>query len=173
MPDRTVPRPGQRWRIRHARVVSGRHPFEVTSLATAVVCGVLLVVLDSRPRSVSLAMPTLLEQVWAVGLIVTGIAGLSGVAWRGQPATGMGVELGALLSFGAVTGMYAIAVFVISGQPGLTAGLFIAAVAVASWWRCAQITRDLYRMAQAQQQRAAVEVPTLVEGAPHDRSSAR
>ncbi|MEN3611907.1 hypothetical protein AAH979_20405 [Plantactinospora sp. ZYX-F-223] len=172
MPERTVPRPGQRWRIRHARVVSGRHPFEVTSLATAVVCGVLLVVLDSRPRSVSIAMPTLLEQVWAVGLIVAGVAGLCGVAWRGQLAIGMGVELGALLSFGAVTGMYAIAIFAISGRAGLTAGLFIAAVAVASWWRCVQITWDLYRMAQAQQQRAAVEVPTLVEGGPHDRSSA-
>ncbi|WP_159104848.1 hypothetical protein [Plantactinospora sp. BB1] len=173
MSDREVPpRPQPRWRSRPARMVSGRHPFEVTSLATAVVCGVLLVVLDSRPRSVAVAMPTLLEQVWAVGLILAGVAGLCGVVWRGQPATGMGVELGALLAFGAVTGMYAIAVFVISGRPGLAAGLFIAAVAVASWWRCAQIARHLYRLARAHERRGPAGVPVLVEGAFGDRSSA-
>ncbi|GIG92496.1 hypothetical protein Pen02_74320 [Plantactinospora endophytica] len=153
-------------------MTSGWQPFEVTSLATAVVCGVSLVGLDSRPRSVAAAMPNLLEQIWAVGLIVAGVAGLCGVAWQGQLATALGVELGALLGFGSVTGMYAIAVFVIAGRPGIAAGLFIAALAVSSWWRCVQIVRDLHRLARAQELRHKIEVPMPVEGAARDPSSA-
>jgi hypothetical protein len=150
------------------RIVSGRHPFEVTSLATAVLCGSLLIGFDSRPRSVAVAMPDVLEQIWAFGLIVVGVFGLCGIGWRGRVATGLGVELGAMVSFGAVTGMYAIAVFVVSGVGGVAAGCFIAAVAVASWWRCFQIARDLGRLARVGGNEGGdiVQVPLLVERDP-------
>jgi hypothetical protein len=140
----------------------------MTSLVTAVVCGSLLIGFDSRPRSVAVAMPDVLEHIWAVGLVVVGVVGLYGVAWRGRAATALGVELGAMVSFGAVTGMYAIAVFVVYGVAGLAAGCFIAAVAVASWWRCLQIVRDLGRLARVSGNAGGdgVEVPLPVERDP-------
>ncbi|MFY1671758.1 hypothetical protein ACN27G_17565 [Plantactinospora sp. WMMB334] len=152
----------------------------MTSLATALLCGALLVGLDSRPRSVVVAMPALLEQIWAVGLIVTGLAGLAGIGWRGHFATGLGVELGALLGLGAVTGMYAIALFVVSGAGALAAGLFLTAVAVASWWRCLQIARFLYHLARLDlrsdgvegRRPDSVEVPIPTEGGSDDRLGA-
>jgi hypothetical protein len=152
--------------MRPVRLVSGRHPFEMTSLFTAVACGIGMIGFDSRPRSVAVAMPTVLEQVWEIGLIVAGVGGLCGITWRGQPATGLGMELGSLVSLGAITGMYAIALLVVSGWPALTAGSFIAGIAVASWWRCAQIARDLGRLARVSAVGDIVEVPLLVERDP-------
>lgn len=150
--------------MRPLLIISGRHPFEVTLLLAAVVCGSgLLLLADTRPRSVSVAMPGVVQATWEIGLVVCGLLGLVGIGWRGQLSTGLGLELGAIVLFGTTAGMYALAIFAISGRVGLAAGTFVAAVSAASYWRATQIVRDLRRLAQACATSAIVDVPLLVE----------
>ncbi|MEE6261871.1 hypothetical protein [Plantactinospora sonchi] len=152
--------------MRPVRTDSGRHPFEVTSLLAALVCGITLVGIEGSPRSVSAAIPGDLERAWELTLVVVGVVGLVGILWPGHPATRLGVELGALLALGAVTGMYAIALLVSIGASGVFAGTFTAGTAVAAWCRAIQIVRDLGRLARLDDTAAPVDVPMLVERDP-------
>ena len=127
----------------------GRDPFEVTLLVATLACGIALIISDARPRSVTSAMPALVELTWEWGLIVAGVVGLVAVLWRGDLAIALGVELGAMVLLGTTTSMYAIALFAVSGKAALAAGSFITAVAVAAWWRAAQILRALNALAEA------------------------
>ncbi|WP_329108575.1 hypothetical protein OG792_07935 [Micromonospora sp. NBC_01699] len=149
--------------MRPLMIISGRQPFEVTLLVAAAVCGTGLILIDTRPRSVSVAMPVVVQAIWEIGLIVGGMVGLLGIGWRGQLSTGLGLELGAVVMLGTTTGMYAIAVFAISGRAGLAAGTFIAAVSAASYWRGGQIIRDLRRLLRASSTYTFVDVPLLME----------
>ncbi|MEV4628840.1 hypothetical protein AB0J90_21485 [Micromonospora sp. NPDC049523] len=149
--------------MRPVMIVSGRHPFEVTLLLAAIVCGAGLLLADARPRSVTVAMPTAVQATWEVGLIIAGVAGLVGITWRGQLSTGLGVELGAIVLFGTFSAMYSLAVLAITGLTGLTAGTFVGAVAVASYWRCYQIVRDLRQLAGVGTTCTVVEVPLLIK----------
>lgn len=130
-------------------VPTGRTPFEVSLLGAAVAAGGTLTAAGTLPWPVSVAMPVAVQGVWQVALVVTGLVGLVGVYWRGELATGLAVELGALAGLGAVTCMYAIALIAVSGTAAVASAAFVAAVGVASWWRAAQIVRDLRRMARA------------------------
>ena len=149
--------------MRSVLIISGRHPFEATLLVAAVACGFSLQVANARPPSVTVAMPVAVQATWELGLIVGGLIGLFGIAWRGQLSTGLGLELGAMLLFGTTTGMYAIALFAITGRAGLAAGTFVAAVSVAAYWRGGQIVRDLRRLARVSATRTLTDVPWLVE----------
>lgn len=117
---------------------ASRHPFEVALLGAATTAGVALLVVG-RPRSVTEAMPVLVQSVWEVALVLTGVVGLAGVYWRGHASVGLGIELGAMVLLGTATAMYAIALFAISGLQALAAGAFLAAIGAASWWRAGQI----------------------------------
>lgn len=127
-------------------VTRGRQPFEVTILVAAMACGLALLLADTRPASVAASMPVWLQSTWEVGLLVCGVAGLVGIWWPGALVSGLAVELGALFLLGALTAMYTIALFSVSAGQATAAGAFVAAVAVASWWRAGQIVRDLRRM---------------------------
>lgn len=130
-------------------VTSGKQPFEVTILFAALVAGVALRIIATRPASITASMPPLLQTTWEIGLIACGLLGLVGVFWRGDLVNGQAVELGALFLLGSLTAMYTIALFVVSGEQATAAGSFVAAVAFAAWWRCGQIIRGLRRVAQA------------------------
>ncbi|MCX4389736.1 hypothetical protein OG777_22780 [Micromonospora peucetia] len=135
----------------HNRIRSRHQPFEIAIMATAPVCGALLIVLDVRPQSVAMAMPGPIQAGWESGLIVVGVAGLLGVLWPGRLSTGLGIELASLLMLGTVTGMYAVALTVVTGRQGVAATSFIVAVAVGSGWRAVQIVLDLRRLTRAGQ----------------------
>lgn len=153
-------------RDRPVRIGPARHPFEVMALASALVCGIVLAVVEGSPPSVSAVIPGDLEPLWEFGLVAVGIVGLLGLGWPGRLGTALGVELGGLVGLGAVTGMYAIALAVTVGTPGIVAASFTAAVAVAAWWRGVQIIRDLGRLARPDQADVPVDVPVLVERDP-------
>ncbi|MFG2010197.1 hypothetical protein ACGFNF_14110 [Micromonospora sp. NPDC048868] len=144
----------------HNRIRSRHQPFEIAIMATAPVCGVLLIVLDARPQSVEMAMPGPIQVGWESGLIVAGVAGLLGVLWPGRLSTGLGIELASVLVLGTITGMHAVALAVVAGAQGVAAMAFIVAVAVGSVWRAVQIALDLRRLAVAGQatQLAGVDV---------------
>lgn len=130
-------------------VTSGKTPFEVTILSATAAAGIALTLAGTRPRSVSEAMPTTVQVTWQAALVLTGVAGLVGVYWRGEVATGLGVELGALVGLGTATCMYTIALIAISGVQAIAAASFVSAIGVASWLRAAEIVRDLRRLARA------------------------
>ncbi|MEU8158053.1 hypothetical protein AB0B94_30740 [Micromonospora sp. NPDC048986] len=118
----------------------------MTFLVAAGICGLALLLGDTRPASVAASMPVWLQSTWEVGLLVCGVVGLVGIWWRGALVSALAVELGALFLLGALTAMYTIALFSVSAGQATAAGAFVSAVAVASWWRSGQIIRDLRRL---------------------------
>ncbi|MFC4090320.1 hypothetical protein ACFOYX_15925 [Micromonospora sp. GCM10011541] len=128
------------------RILRNRRPFENAVLATAPVCGALLITLDVRPPSVEMAMPAPIRIGWELGLIAVGLAGLVGLSWPGRISTGLGIELASMLMLGTIAGMYAVAMAVMSGRLAVAAASFIIAVAVGAWWRAVEILLDLRRL---------------------------
>lgn len=118
-------------------------------LAASAAAGVALTVAGTRPLSVTATMPVVVQIPWQAALIFTGVVGLVGVYWRGSLWTGLGVELVAVIGLGTATCMYAIALIAVSGAHAIAAASFVSAVSVASWWRTAEIVRDLRRLARA------------------------
>ncbi|MFF0467883.1 hypothetical protein ACFYPX_10710 [Micromonospora zamorensis] len=131
------------------RIRSRHQPYEIAVLAAAPVCGVLMLTLDVRPTSVQTAMPVPIQVAWELGLVAVGVGGLLGIVWPGRLSTGLGVELASVLVLGTITGMYAVSLAAMSGRQSIAATSFVAAVAVGSLWRAAQIAVDLRRLAQA------------------------
>ncbi|MBF9131905.1 hypothetical protein I0C86_23495 [Plantactinospora sp. S1510] len=148
------------------QIRSGRHPFQTTLLVATFACGIAQLIVDARPRSVTTSMPILVQNVWEWGLVVVGIVGLLGTTWRGRLSTGLGIELGAMVVLGTTTGMYAFALFAVSGKAALTAGTFIAAIAVASGWRAVEILSDLRDLAGPARPAAAGQPPVRIERDP-------
>ncbi|SIN41885.1 hypothetical protein [Micromonospora cremea] len=100
----------------YLRIRSRHQPFEVAALAMAGVCGVLLLLLGSRPTSVRMAMPVPIQIGWEIGLVLVGVGGLLGILWPGRLATGLGIELASVVVFGTISGMYTMALVVVSGR---------------------------------------------------------
>ncbi|MEV4656039.1 hypothetical protein [Micromonospora sp. NPDC049301] len=133
------------------RIRSRHQPFEVAALVMAPVCGALLLLLGVRPASVQISMPAPIQIGWEIGLVLVGVGGLLGIMWPGRLATGLGIEFASVVVFGTISGMYAMALVVVSGRQSIAAASFITALAVGSLWRAAQIANDLRRLAQASQ----------------------
>lgn len=137
--------------VGHLRIRSRHQPFEVAALAMAPICGVLMLLLGVRPTSVQMSMPLPIQFGWEIGLVLVGVGGMLGILWPGRLATGLGIELASVLVFGTISGMYTMALLVVSGRQATAAASFITALAVGSLWRAAQIAIDLRRLARASQ----------------------
>ncbi|MEU4552383.1 hypothetical protein [Micromonospora violae] len=133
----------------YLRIRSRHQPYEIAVLAAAPLCGILLMTLDVRPTSVQTSMPAPIQLAWELGLIAVGVGGLLGILWPGRLSTGLGLELASVLVLGTITGMYAVALLVMSGRNSIAATSFVMAVTVGSFWRAAQIAIDLRRLARA------------------------
>jgi hypothetical protein len=135
--------------VGNLRIRSRHQPYEVAVLVAAPLCGVLLMTLDVRPTSVQTSMPGPIQAAWELGLIAVGVGGLLGILWPGRLSTGLGLELASVLVLGTITGMYAVAVLVVSGRNSIVAASFVMALTIGSLWRAAQIAIDLRRLARA------------------------
>ncbi|MDG4808949.1 hypothetical protein O7634_19555 [Micromonospora sp. WMMD1120] len=133
----------------HLRIRSRHQPYEIAVLIAAPVCGVLMMTLNVRPTSVQTSMPAPIQVAWELGLVAVGLGGLLGVSWPGRLSTGLGLELASVLVLGTLTGMYAVALLVMSGRNSIVATSFVLAVTVGSLGRAAQIAVDLRRLARA------------------------
>lgn len=122
-------------------VVSGRHrPHEVLLLAVSLLVGLAYTVGAPPPDSVASLLPGWAIHVWAGGLLLSGLLGLTGIAVRRPYAmqleqAGMLIGAGALIWYSA-----AVATF---GWRALLASAICLAWAGANAWRAAQIRRDL------------------------------
>ncbi|MEU8254470.1 hypothetical protein AB0C06_09440 [Micromonospora inaquosa] len=130
------------------RIRPSHRPYEIAVLVAAALSGVLILTLDVRPTSVHLSMPQPILIAWELGQIAVGVGGLLGILWPGRLSTGLGLELASVLVLGTITGMYAVAVSVVSGRNSIVAISFMMAVTVGSFWRAAQIAIDLRRLAR-------------------------
>ncbi|MGW5558250.1 hypothetical protein ACWER9_13615 [Micromonospora sp. NPDC003944] len=131
------------------RIRSRHQPYEIAVLAAAPLCGVLMMTLNVRPTSVQTSMPAPIQVAWELGLVAVGLGGLLGILWPGRLSTGLGLELASVLVLGTITGMYAVALVVMSGSNSIVATSFVMAVTVGSLWRAGQIAVDLRRLARA------------------------
>lgn len=133
------------------RIWRNRQPFQNAVVATAPLCGALMIILEVRPPAVEAAMPGPVRVGWQVGLVVAGLVGVAGLLWPGRCSTALGIELASMLMLGTLAGMYAVAVTVFSGRMAVAAASFITAVAIGSWWRAAEVVRDLRGLARPRQ----------------------
>lgn len=122
-------------------VVSGRHrPHEILLLVVSVVTGVAYTVGAPPPTSVSALLPGWTLHVWALGLALSGVVGLSGVVTR-RPWSLQTEQAGMLL--GAAALVWYCAAVAPYGWRALFAGAVSLAWAAANLARAAQIRRDL------------------------------
>lgn len=124
-----------------------RRPFENAIVFTSPMCGTVMLVLGAPP-SLGVAMPEPIRIGWQLGLVVAGLIGIAGLLWPGRYATGLGLELAAMLMLGTVTSMYAITMGVSGGLAAVTSISFLTAVALASWWRGGELLHDLFRLVE-------------------------
>jgi hypothetical protein len=149
--------------IRPIQVTTGRHPFQVAVLAASLVVGLALIASDLQPRSVVAAMSGPIRLLWEFQLAAAGVVGLMGIYWPGRLQVRLWIELCGVVVLGTATTMYALALYAVSGTAAIAAGAFVAALAVAAWWRVGQIIRDLRRMARAAESGTTAEVSLLIE----------
>ena len=90
-------------------------------------------------------------------------ASAASLASAGRIVTSLSVEAIGALVLGSAAAMYTVAVLALAGIAGAAAGGFTAAVAAGSWWRFAQIWRDLRKLDRALQAHLVTDVPLLVE----------
>jgi hypothetical protein len=120
-----------------------QHPFQVLFCLACVVVGLILAASDTKPQSIAAAMPGFVQGAWQVLLVVGGSVGLTAAFWRGNLATALAVELGALIALGAALSMYCIALFAVAGLAAVASGTFVGTFGAACWWRTTQITRSV------------------------------
>ncbi|MBF9133322.1 hypothetical protein I0C86_30810 [Plantactinospora sp. S1510] len=119
-------------------------PFELTLLAAAATSGIVVV---TFPASVPSAVdPLAIEwSLCAVGLVLVAIVGSTLLGCRTNHAVALALRLGSLILLGTASAMYAVALLASFGMVAAPAGVFIAAIAVASWWSAGRITRSVVR----------------------------
>lgn len=124
-------------------IVAGRHrPHEQLLLAYSALVGAAYLASGApAPPSMRAILPEAAVTVWAVALVVSGVAGFVGCWWRGE--RGLGVEFGALLMNAGTLVVYSMAAFTAGGLNALLPGGIVLAWAAANIWRAVQTLRDI------------------------------
>lgn len=149
--------------LKPIQVSTGKHPFEIAVLVAASAAGITLLTMQLSPRSVAAAMNPVVQQIWTYELLIGGAIGLIGVFWPGTLYASLKVEAIGVFVLASATTMYTIALATVSGSQAVTAGAFVAAIALASWTRVVQIARDLRRATKAARSGTTAEVTLLAE----------
>lgn len=136
-------------------LVTGRHrPHELLLLAVSVLLGASYLARGTGPQTLTATVPRWVVLLWAVGLVASGIIGLTGCLWRGDITVGLGLERGAMLMSTGAMGLISAVIVSATGMRGaFSAGITIA-WALANIYRIAQITTDLRQIAAAHEEHA-------------------
>lgn len=125
-------------------LVTGRHrPHELLLLAVSVVLGAAYLLGSPPPASIASLMPRWVVDVWAAGLVVSGVAGLVGCFWRQDIVLGLGLEMGGMLIGAGAILIYCVAVIAVTGLAGAFTASLTGAWMAANLIRAGQIRRDL------------------------------
>jgi hypothetical protein len=87
--------------------------------------------------------------LWALGLLASGVVGLTGCLWRGHIVVGLGLERGAMLMSTGAMGLISAVIVSAAGVRGVFSAGITIAWALANVYRCLQITADLRQIAAA------------------------
>ncbi len=127
-------------------VVGRQRAHEVLLLAVSVIVGAAYTIGAPRPGSLSALLNPWVFRVWAVAMLVSGLAGLLGCVYRGRVETALGIERGAMLvQLGALL-IYATVLFAYAGVSALLAGLITCGWGAANAARAVQIGRALRQL---------------------------
>lgn len=137
-------------------ITSGRHPYQLAVHLAAVLSAVAILLGGEVPRSAREVMSGPVLVLWVALLILSGVGGAAVVWWPGELRTALRVELGGVLLLAGGTSMYAIALVATAGFQASVAGAFVSGLAVGSWWRAAQIGRDVRRVSEMRSVRGDV-----------------
>lgn len=129
-------------------VITSRYsPHKLALLTFATVAGAGWTFGAPNPTSLVAAMPQPVLKVWAVMLLVHGLAGwAAAVAPKGMLERAMLLELGAMLEGVAALGFAATTAFVYAGWAALLGGGLAATWAVANLLRAVRVARDLRKL---------------------------
>lgn len=131
-------------------LVTGRHrPHELLLLAVSVLLGVSYLVRVPAPQTLTATVPRGVVLLWAGGLVLSGIIGLTGCLWRGDITIGLGLERGALFMSTAALVLIGAVIIAATGMRGLFSAGIVVAWGLANVVRCYQITKDLRLIAAA------------------------
>ena len=144
-------------------ITTGRHPFQVATVAACPLAAVAIIATGNHPSSLDAALPPPLADVWLVVLAVSGLGAQAGAFWPGELDTGLLVEGGGIAVLASMLTIYASALFIVNGTTAIGPGAFLLALAVAAWWRAAQIVRDVRKVWRAQREGLTADVRALAD----------
>lgn len=147
-------------------ITTGRHPFQVAIVAACPIASIAVMIASREPRSLNNALPDGFVNIWLAAIALNGVIALFGIYWRHPLGWGLIVECGGVLGLGAMVTVYCAAIAALSGLNALASGGLITGIAVACWWRGAQIIRDIRRLRRAQA-RPVVEQRLVLVEEPH------
>lgn len=144
-------------------ITTGRHPFQVAVVAACPLASLAILASGEHPPSLDLTLPRPMADVWLVTLAVSGIAAQVGAYWRGELDTGLLVEGAGVALMASMLTIYATALLLVQGPTGFGAAGFLAALAVAGWWRAGQAWRDTRKVWRAQREGLTANVRLLAD----------
>lgn len=125
-------------------VITGRRrPHEVMLIVLSLVWGVLGVFGAPEPDSLVAQVASWLVVAWSVLLLLSGMLGVTGIAWRGEMYRGLVLEQASMMSGAAATLIYAYALFSLPGWTGKFVAFLVSVWTAANLWRALQIRADL------------------------------
>lgn len=147
-------------------ITTGRHPFQVATVAACPLSAIAILVTNEHPPSLDLALPPPLADVWLFCLAASGVVALTGAYWTGKLDTGLLTEGGGVAVLASALTTYGAALFVVNGGNAIGAGAFLLAIAVAGWWRTVQIVVDVRKVWRAQRAGITAAPVRLVDPGP-------
>lgn len=131
-------------------ITTGRHPFQVATVAACPLAALAILITREHPPSLDAALPPPLADMWLVALAAGGVTGLVGAYWPRELDTGLLTEGSGVALLASMLTIYATALFLVNGSAAVASGAFLLAIAVAGWWRAAQIIADVRKVWRAQ-----------------------
>lgn len=147
-------------------ITTGRHPFQVAVVAACPLASLAIIITGNHPPSLDAALPPPLADLWLYALAAGGVAAQVGAFWNGELDTGLITEGGGVAVLGSMLTVYVAALFLVNGTAALGSGAFILSLAVAAWWRSAQISHDVRKVWRAQREGLTTNVRTLIDPGP-------
>ena len=144
-------------------ITTGRHPYQVMTAAAGPIAALAIAFTASPPASLVRALPHPWTEAWLALLAIGGIVTLVGSYGRGELDNMLITEAGGVALYASMLTIYAAALFLVSGGNAAAAGGFLTALAVAGWWRVAQIIRDVRKVWAAIAAGACTQVEALAD----------
>jgi hypothetical protein len=124
-----------------------RPPHELLLLIGHVFLGAYYLIGAPAPASIAASQPSWSVHVWAAGMLISGVAGLIGLARGRSVMRALRLEAAAMDIGAGVLVFYAVSLFAFAGADAMGAGATLVLWAAANLWRARQISRELREVA--------------------------